>query len=127
MWIAELVMALVFAVGGGYACYHGNWLNNDIETVLNYALETGKKNPGTIWIISGVIAIVIGVVLLEDGLIRSKKLRKSIPAEQAEKQREAAEKSMLANGGWKCTCGRVNPGYTGTCACGVRKQDVDRT
>jgi hypothetical protein len=31
------------------------------------------------------------------------------------------DEEVLKQGGWKCTCGRVNPSYTGTCACGKRK------
>ena len=31
------------------------------------------------------------------------------------------DEDVLKQGGWKCTCGRVNPSYTGTCACGKRK------
>lgn len=42
----------------------------------------------------------------------------------AQKAREESEKRMLEAGGWKCTCGTVNPSYTGTCACGRSKQDV---
>ncbi len=34
------------------------------------------------------------------------------------------DQKMLNNGGWKCLCGRVNPSYTGTCACGKSKQEV---
>lgn len=34
------------------------------------------------------------------------------------------EKRRLTTGGWKCTCGRVNPAYTGTCACGRTQQSV---
>lgn len=25
---------------------------------------------------------------------------------------------------WKCSCGRVNPGYTGTCACGKTQDEI---
>lgn len=32
--------------------------------------------------------------------------------------------SLLQNGGWKCICGRINPSYTGTCACGKRKNTI---
>ena len=31
------------------------------------------------------------------------------------------DEDVLKQGGWKCTCGRVNPSYTGTCACGKHK------
>lgn len=34
------------------------------------------------------------------------------------------DKRALKNGDWKCTCGRVNPFYFGTCACGRSKRDV---
>ncbi len=34
------------------------------------------------------------------------------------------DQKMLDNGGWKCTCGRVNPSYTGTCACKKSKQEA---
>ncbi len=37
---------------------------------------------------------------------------------------EAEERRTLEMGGWKCTCGRANPSYTGTCACGRSKQEV---
>ena len=33
------------------------------------------------------------------------------------------DEDVLKQGGWKCTCGRVNPSYTGTCACGKRKEE----
>lgn len=34
------------------------------------------------------------------------------------------DKKTLEAGGWKCSCGRVNPSYTGTCACGKSKLDA---
>ena len=33
------------------------------------------------------------------------------------------DEDVLKQGGWKCTCGRVNPSYTGTCVCGKRKEE----
>lgn len=38
-------------------------------------------------------------------------------------EQEQAE-DLLVAGGWKCTCGRVNPRYTSTCVCGKNKRDV---
>ena len=32
---------------------------------------------------------------------------------------------QLAGGSWRCTCGRVNPSYVGTCACGRNKNGVN--
>lgn len=37
---------------------------------------------------------------------------------------EAEEQRLLEADGWECSCGRVNPSYTGTCACGKSKRDV---
>ena len=35
------------------------------------------------------------------------------------------EKNVIEDGGWKCHfCNRVNPSYTGTCACGRTKTDT---
>lgn len=31
------------------------------------------------------------------------------------------DRSMMASGGWICSCGRTNPSYTGTCSCGQSK------
>lgn len=47
-----------------------------------------------------------------DGTVRSKSLD------------EKSEKEALAEGGWKCCrCERINPGYTGSCACGMTKSE----
>ncbi len=41
---------------------------------------------------------------------------------------EAGDRKMLENGGWKCKkCGRINPSYTGTCACGMTKGENNGT
>ena len=31
------------------------------------------------------------------------------------------KKDVLSEGGWKCTCGRENASYVGTCGCGRKK------
>ena len=38
--------------------------------------------------------------------------------------REAEERRTMEAGGWKCVCGRLNPSYSGTCACGRSRQAV---
>lgn len=37
------------------------------------------------------------------------------------------EENLLKKGGWKCTCGKVNPSYTGTCSCGGKKDTAKPT
>ena len=36
---------------------------------------------------------------------------------------DSRDDAILKQGGWRCTCGRVNSSYTGTCACGKRKEE----
>ena len=39
-------------------------------------------------------------------------------------EKEAEEKDILSNGGWKCPkCGNVNRSYTNTCKCGAKKEE----
>ena len=38
---------------------------------------------------------------------------------------EARNKRILDEGGWKCSCGRINYHYVSTCACGVNKRELN--
>ena len=38
----------------------------------------------------------------------------------------SAKSEPLGKDQWRCVCGRANPNYTGTCACGVKKSDISR-
>ena len=31
---------------------------------------------------------------------------------------------LLKKGGWECRCGKVNPSYVGTCACGTTRDEM---
>ena len=35
----------------------------------------------------------------------------------------ANKKDVLSEGGWKCTCGRENASYVGTCGCGKKRNN----
>jgi hypothetical protein len=35
-------------------------------------------------------------------------------------------KELLKKGGWECKCGRINASYTGTCACGRKKNELEK-
>ncbi len=48
----------------------------------------------------------------------------SVENKLEETVKEAREKKILDEGGWKCPCGRVNNSYTTTCVCGVHKRDM---
>ena len=36
---------------------------------------------------------------------------------------ELHKRNILASGGWKCSCGRVNADYVSTCACGKNRHE----
>ncbi len=38
---------------------------------------------------------------------------------------EAHNQRLIASGGWKCRCGRVNADYVSTCACGKGRHEVE--
>ncbi len=61
------------------------------------------------------IAPVIAALILPDKSIKAKKNKENIS-----KLEKAAEES-LKEGYWRCICGKANPPYTGTCACGKNK------
>lgn len=37
---------------------------------------------------------------------------------------QSTKRNLVPSGSWKCSCDRVNPQYTGTCACGMTQQKV---
>lgn len=52
------------------------------------------------------------------------------PSEQAVQAADARkvchDSGLLDSGGWQCRrCGRINPGYTGTCGCGMSRAGND--
>lgn len=58
---------LLMLVGGGAAIY-GLQLNNSVEAQLNSLFGSGSANPGTVWIVVGIIVAAIGLALLFKGL-----------------------------------------------------------
>ena len=73
----------------------------------------------TAWLLVCDIAEVTGIkrVILRKILLL--KMKMSEPERVPERQ-----DNLLQNGGWQCECGRINPAYTGTCACGMTKQQM---
>ena len=62
---------LLIALGIGATMY-GNAMNSSLREQLFSLFNTGSFNPGSIWIIGGVAAIVIGVLLLLSALLRKR-------------------------------------------------------
>lgn len=61
--------AILIALGIGATIY-GFYLNNSMEAQLNALFSSGNVDPGTGWIVVGIIALVIGIVLLVVGMTK---------------------------------------------------------
>ena len=65
--IAGGAVLIVLGIG---ALGYGLYLNNSVEAQLNAFFSSGTVDPGTPWIIGGVIGLIIGVILLIIGLTK---------------------------------------------------------
>ncbi len=61
--------AILIALGIGSTIY-GFHLNNSMEVQLNALFGSGNVDPGTGWIVTGIIALVIGIALLVVGITK---------------------------------------------------------
>ena len=61
--------AILLTLGIGATIY-GFYLNNSVEAQLNALFSNGNVDPGTVWIVAGIISLVIGIVLLIIGLTK---------------------------------------------------------
>lgn len=78
-----------------------------------------------------IMALVLPVILLAIAEIIENQeyiitLNKQVsPTLLGSLEKEAEEKDILSNGGWKCPkCGNVNRSYTNTCKCGAKKEEA---
>ena len=65
----SIIGAFIIVLGIASAVY-GNYLNNDFETQLGNLFETGRTNPGDVFMIIGIAVGVVGLILLIIGLIK---------------------------------------------------------
>lgn len=70
----------------------------------------------------GFIALIVAATRPEVHYSSDSSYGNSILSQASE---ERFKEIMLRDGGWKCKCGRVNPSYTETCACGRTKSEVE--
>lgn len=61
----------------------------------------------------GIIALIVALTKPENKYNQTSTVTK-----------EWKDRQTMKNGGWKCSCGRINPHYTGTCACGKSKENM---
>jgi hypothetical protein len=104
----------IAAICGAIACVRG-LMEGDIVYIVSALLGCAYG-----------IAAMVPTYFVGNLLDQVEELRQLVRANAV----SAAEKRnhsvvMLANGGWKCTCGRVNADYVSTCVCGKNKSDIN--
>jgi len=66
-----IIIGILLLCGGGAAAIYGNNLNNSFDARWNALMNRGTTDPGSSYIIIGIILAVLGLVLLLYGLIKS--------------------------------------------------------
>lgn len=63
-----IVIGIIFILTGGSCWMYGDSLNNDYETQIRSVWNEGKTNPGSIFVIIGIIVVIIGAILILCGI-----------------------------------------------------------
>lgn len=66
------ILGILLLVAGVISAIYGNSMNNSVEAQLSSLFSSGTTDPGTTWIIIGVVAIVLGLILVVGGLRKKK-------------------------------------------------------
>lgn len=141
--LLSIIALLCLSVGAALILWSGmQWFidiarykDNDWRTEgYNYESPLTEHEEGVVGRFWGGIVMCLVASGLYGGISAVKKeieaeewlAKKTLPPEKntvgaATKQ----EYILLTNGGWKCTCGKVNEYYTGTCSCGIHKRDAE--
>lgn len=67
-----VIIGIILMVAGAFSAIYGVTQNSSLEAQLGSLLSSGSVNPGTPWIVIGVIALLVGLVLLIMGLRKKK-------------------------------------------------------
>lgn len=136
--MALIIFGIIFIIGGAISLIYGSSLNNSYEARWNSFWESGRSNPGETFVTIGIIALVIGFILLIAGIIvkivKSNKSNSCVTS-SPNKQDRAEYLNYLKMQGlitysditstpgvWQCSrCGKVNNNSVGTCSCGMSK------
>lgn len=59
-----LVIGLILVLGGLGSLIYGFMQNNSLEAQVASFLSSGTTNPGTMFIVIGVVAVLLGIVLM---------------------------------------------------------------
>lgn len=59
-----LTLGIYLVIGGIGIAIYGNYLNNSLEAQLNSMIQHGTRNPGDLFFFGGIVAIIIGAILI---------------------------------------------------------------
>ena len=87
------------------------------------SIAWGWENGSFICLLAGIfLTVMLSLMLLAFAEILEN--QEYLISASAELLRRIEGEESVPENGWKCTgCGRINPDYTGTCACGKTKQE----
>ena len=123
-------LGLVLLLGGSVSLIYGIIQNNSASAQWNSFLSSGSANPGTVFIVIGAIAAVLGLALIIIGSMSNTQKQTNSPGTMNSNQYTNSDSSM---NGWVCpNCSQLNSSYFNVCSCGtprpqtrpqIRKED----
>lgn len=66
------LLGVIIAVAGLISLIYGIDQNSSITAQISSFFSSGRSNPGTVWIVLGVIAMLIGAFLIYSGTRKKK-------------------------------------------------------
>ena len=111
--IIALIIRLIVSVVCGFISLH---------------IATKKNIGGGIWFVWGFLfELLWGLIFGALPIIMLSIYPRNYTDEERVKLVAKAEnqvyKEEIKKTGWRCSCGNLNPTYTGTCSCGKRKEE----
>ena len=67
-----LISSAIFLILGIASAVYGISQNNNMEAQMRNLFEHGRVNPGTPYVVVGIVLVVIGIILLIVGLKKQK-------------------------------------------------------
>lgn len=66
-----IALGIILIVLGGVSVFFGNQLNNNMEIRMNQFFNSGTTDPGSGFVIVGIIVLIVGGIFLVAGVVRA--------------------------------------------------------